>query len=67
MSVRYADGSARVKRKFLFFGSTPKPGPGSVVTVPSKPEGEPLDTTAFFGSVAQIVASMVAIVVVATR
>ena len=32
VSVRYANGSAWVKRKFLFFGSTP--GPGSLVTVP---------------------------------
>jgi hypothetical protein len=67
VSVRYADGSARVRSKFLFFSSSPAPGPGSVVTVPEKPEGEPFNVTQFFASVAQILAATVTIVVVATR
>ena len=48
-------------------GGAPKPGPGSVVTVPAKPEREPLDVTAFLGNVAQVIAGTVAIVVLATR
>lgn len=67
VSVRYANGSARTRSKFLFFSGYPAPGPGSVVFVPSKPEGEPFNPTQFFGSLAQILASTVAIVVLVTR
>ena len=47
VSVRYANGSARVKKgEFLFFGSSPKPGPGSTVFVPQKdPSAEGFDVT----------------------
>jgi len=67
VSVRYANGSARVKSKFLIFGSSPAPGPGSVVTVPSRLPGEPFNVTQFLGSLAQMLASTVAIIVIATR
>lgn len=67
VSVRYANGSARVKGRFLLFSSSPTPGPGSMVTVPIKPEREPLSVTQLLASVAQILASTVAIIVVATR
>ena len=67
VSVRYAKGSARVKSKFLFFSSSPRPRPGSVVTVPRKPEGEPFNLTQLLGTVAQVLASTVAIVAIATR
>jgi hypothetical protein len=65
--VRYANGSARVTRKQLFFSTSPEPLPGSVITVPAKPEGEPLDVTRLMGSVAQILAATVAIIAIATR
>ena len=67
VSVRYANGSARTKSRFLFFSSSPKPGPGSTVFVPSKEPGEGFNVAAFMASVAQILASTVAIIVVATR
>jgi protein involved in polysaccharide export with SLBB domain len=67
VSVRYANGSARVKSRFLIFGSSPAPGPGSVVSVPSKAPGEPFNVTQFVGSLAQVLASTVAILVIATR
>jgi hypothetical protein len=38
-----------------------------VVVVPVKPEGEPFKATEFFAAVAQILASSVAILVLATR
>ena len=66
VSVRYANGSGRVTSKFLIFSSAPKPGPGSVVTVPAAPPSEPLNVTSFLASVAQILASTVAIVVLVT-
>jgi protein involved in polysaccharide export with SLBB domain len=68
VSVRFADGTAQVKsRNLLFFTSSPTPGPGSTVTVPVQAATEPFNTTAFLSSVAQILASSVAIVVLATR
>ncbi len=66
VSVRYANGSARVKGRFLIFSTSPRPGPGSVVAVPSKPEGAPFNLAGFLASLAQIVASAVAIVAIAT-
>ncbi len=60
VSVKYANGEVRTRRKTLFFTSTPKPGPGSEVFVPVR------DTTAgrtnyvqLFTSIVQIVASTV--------
>ncbi len=67
ISVRYANGSARVTRKHLFFSISPNPLPGSVITVPAKPEGEPLNVTQLMGSVASILAATVAIVAIAIR
>ena len=65
--MRYANGSARVKRRLLFLSSSPAPGPGSVVTVPVRAEGEPFKPTEFMAAVAQILASTVAILVLVTR
>jgi protein involved in polysaccharide export with SLBB domain len=66
--VRYANGAARIKGKFLFFTVyQPEPGPGSVITVPAKPEAEPFKPTEFFAHLAQIAASVVAIIAIATR
>jgi protein involved in polysaccharide export with SLBB domain len=68
VSVRYANGEARTRDKFLFFRSDPEPGPGSEVVVPAKdPREEKTNYVALFGSIAQILASTVAIIVVATR
>ncbi len=67
VSVRYANGSARVKSHFLFFGSSPTPGPGSTVSVPLAAERPPFNMTEFLGSMAQILASTVAILVIATK
>ena len=49
------------------FSSTPKPGPGSIIFVPEKPEEEPFNVTQFLAAWAQILASTVAIIVVATQ
>ncbi len=67
VSVRFANGSARVKSRFLFFSSSPTPRPGSTVFVPEKEPGSPFNVTQFVAAVAQILASTVAIIVVATR
>ncbi len=68
ISVRFADGSAQVAHKVALFSRWyPTPGPGSTVNVPSKPQGPPFDVTQFAGAIAQILASTVAILVVATK
>ena len=67
VSVRYANGSAAVKRKFLFFGTSPTPGPGSTVFVPEKSPKDRIDVVALFGSISQVLAAAVTVIVVATR
>jgi len=66
-SVRFADGEVATRHKFLFFRSDPAPGPGSEVSVPLKDTSHPTDKVALFGAIAQILASTVAIIVVATK
>jgi protein involved in polysaccharide export with SLBB domain len=68
VSVRYANGETRTRRRSLLFSSNPAPGPGSEVYVPAKdPNAPKTDTVALFGAIAQILASTVAIIVIATR
>lgn len=67
LSVRYANGSARVRSKFLFFAAYPEPGPGSVVFVPERTPRPPTNLVALFGTIAQVVASTATIVIVLTR
>lgn len=68
VSVRYANGSGKITRRWLLlFKSDPDVGPGSVITVPLKPDAEPFNTTQFMTSVAQIVASAATIIVILSR
>jgi protein involved in polysaccharide export with SLBB domain len=67
VSVRYANGEVRTRGRGLL-GGRPSPGPGSEVYVPAKDPNAPrTDTVALFGAIAQILASTVAIIVIATR
>jgi protein involved in polysaccharide export with SLBB domain len=68
VSVRFANGEVRTVRRSLLFSSKPTPGPGSEVFVPAKDPNAPrTDTVALFGAIAQILASTIAIIVVATQ
>ena len=68
ISVRYANGEARTKHRTFIFSSSPTPGPGSEIYVPAKDPNAPrTDMVSLFGAIAQILASTVAIIVVATR
>ena len=67
VSVRYADGEVRTRHKTFFFQSDPTPGPGSEVTVPVKDTSNPTNKVALFGAIAQILASTVAIIAIATK
>src|SRR5438552_7954926 len=66
-SVRLAGGEVETRHKWLFFRSDPKPGPGAEVTVPLKDTSNPTNYVALVGAIAQILASTVAIIVVARR
>lgn len=68
VSVRFANGSGDVtRRRLLLFRSDPDVGPGSVITVPLKPDAEPINTTQFMVSLAQVIASAATIIVVLSR
>jgi protein involved in polysaccharide export with SLBB domain len=68
VSVELANGETRTRRRTLFFSSNPTPGPGSQIFVPFKDPQEPrTDYVSLFGSIAQILASTIAIIVVTKR
>jgi len=67
VSVKYANGEVRTRRHTLLFKTDPGPGPGSEVLVPVKDTTAGTNYVALFGAMAQILASMVAIIVVVTR
>lgn len=67
VSVRYANGEVKTRHHFLFFHSNPTPGPGSEITIPTKDLSHPTDYVALFGAVAQVLASSLAIVLLATK
>jgi protein involved in polysaccharide export with SLBB domain len=67
VSVRYANGEVRTRRGSLLFSSEPRPGPGSEVFVPAKDTTHTTNYVALFGSIAQILASTIAIIVVIRR
>ena len=64
MSVHYADGSARGRGRFLFFTSSPHPGPGSTVVVPLKPPGRGIDVAVLLSGVAQVLSAITTMVLV---
>src|SRR5437667_2958451 len=66
--VRYANGEIKTRHRNIFGTSDPRPGPGSEVSVPAKdPTAPHTDYVALFGAIAQVLASTVAIIVVATK
>ena len=68
VSVRFANGEVRTRHKGFLSSSDPEPGPGSEVFVPPKDLTAPhTDYVALFAAIAQILASTVAIIVVAKQ
>ena len=63
VSVRYANGSARTRSRFLFFSSYPDPGPGSEVSVPVEPEGGGTNWPAVLGPLLSGVGSVAALII----
>jgi hypothetical protein len=62
-AVKYANGSAKTRSKFLFFSSWPAPDPGSEIFVPVKPEKEGTNWLPVLASIVSMLASSAAIVV----
>ena len=67
VSVRYANGQVRTRRRTLLVSRDPKPGPGSEVFVPVRDTTQHVNYVQLFGGIAQIIASTIAIIVVATK
>ena len=67
VSVRYANGLAQTRSKFLFWSSYPAPGPGSVVTVPAKDPADQFDTIGLITNLVGILGSLTTVIVVLTR
>jgi polysaccharide biosynthesis/export protein len=64
-SVRHANGKTETQQGgFLFFaGHSPVPTPGSVVSVPIKPERPPRDNLTVFATIATMLASTATIII----
>ncbi len=56
-----------MRQRVALFRTEPAPGPGAEVFVPARDPEDKTDMVALSGTVAQVLASMVAIVVIATR
>jgi len=67
VSVRYANGQVRTRRRTLLVSSDPKPGPGSEVIVPMRDTTQHTNYVQLVGGIAQIIASTIAIIVVARK
>jgi protein involved in polysaccharide export with SLBB domain len=67
VSVRYANGTARLRRGSLFFRISPRPGPGSTVFVPAEDREDRVDLTPIVTSVAQILAATATLIIALTR
>ena len=66
-SVRYANGSAQTRSKFLLFSSWPTPGPGSEVFVPEKIPGTGGGFGQYVGPLVSVVGSVTALIIAVTR
>jgi hypothetical protein len=65
--VRYANDDVRTRRKTFLFTSTPQPESGAEVFLPVKDAMHRTDYVALVGGIAQVLASLVTIAVVATK
>jgi hypothetical protein len=66
--VQQANGKVMARdRHFMVFQHTPTPTPGSRVVVPARDPSEKRDLAQLLGTVAQVLGSLVTIVVVLSR
>jgi polysaccharide export outer membrane protein len=67
VSVRYANGSARVRANFMFVRRSPKPGPGSTVFVPAKDPSQARNIGPMVASLAQIITAAATLIIALNR
>jgi protein involved in polysaccharide export with SLBB domain len=67
LSVRYANGTARTRDKFLFWSSWPDPGPGSEIVVPAEDPTEEFDTSGLITNLVAIMGSIATVIIVLVR
>jgi protein involved in polysaccharide export with SLBB domain len=67
LSVRYANGTARSRTKFLLWSSWPEPGPGSEITVPTKDPEDEFDTRGLITDLVAIMGSVATVIIVLVR
>lgn len=66
-SVRQPNGEVQTAHRTLIFRSEPAPGPGAEISVPARDPADRTDWASLMGNVAQVLASVLTIVVVVTR
>jgi hypothetical protein len=66
-SVRYANGTARTRSRFLFFSSYPEPGPGSTISVPSEDPEQRTDWAVLLGPIISGIGTVAALIIAVTR
>ncbi|MDX1747099.1 MAG: SLBB domain-containing protein, partial [Halobacteriales archaeon] len=66
-SVRYANGLAQTRDKFLFWSSYPAPGPGSTINVPAEDPDDQFDTRGLVTDLVAIMGSLTTVIVVLIR
>ena len=66
-AVRFANGLAQTRSKFLFWSSYPTPDAGSTITVPAKDPADRIDTRGLIADIVGIAASLATTIVVLTR
>ncbi len=66
-SVRYANGLAQTRSKFLFWSNYPSPDAGSVINVPAKDPNDRLDTVTLITTLVGVLSSLATTLVVITR
>lgn len=67
VSVRFANGQARTRSKFLFWSSYPAPGPGSEVLVPVKDPEAGIDWEALIAPMVSALGTVTALIIAVTR
>ena len=64
ISVRFSNGRAQSRSKFLLWSSYPEPGPGSVISVPALDPADRLDKRGLITDLVSIVGSLATVILV---
>ncbi|NNM31646.1 MAG: hypothetical protein HKO53_01185, partial [Gemmatimonadetes bacterium] len=67
LSVRFANGQAETRSKFLFFSDDPSPMPGSMIHVPTKDPEDRFDMRGLVTDLVTIAGSITTLIIVANR